>query len=131
METLLWLTPFPIALAATVAGAARAEREWPDWPAVLTVLGATVAVMVLLATEKDSEISMKTVIAGSAFGALLIATIPLLIYYGLGRALTRHRIWLALVWVATVVPLGYWLIVAFLLSLDIVHCPPDAYECPV
>jgi hypothetical protein len=127
----LVLVPFAAALAATVAGAARAEREWPDWSALLAILGYTIALALYVATWRDPEIRTATVVLGTAFGSFLIAAVPLLTYYGLGRGLAGHRFVLALVWLASVVPLGYYLLIAVLLTGDIVSCPPDAYECPL
>jgi hypothetical protein len=125
------LVPFAAALAATVAGAARADREWPDWSALLAILAYTAALAIYVATWRDAEIRTATVVLGAAFGAFLMATIPLLAYYGIGRTLAGHRFVLALVWLASVVPLGYYLLIAVLLTADIVSCPPDAYECPI
>jgi hypothetical protein len=127
----IYLLPFLAALGASIAGAARAGREWPDWPALLTILGLTAVLAAFVWTWRDDEIQTATVVLGGAFGSLLMATIPLLLYYAMGRALARRRLVLALAWLASVVPLGCWLFLTLLMTADIVSCPPDAYECPL
>jgi hypothetical protein len=127
----IYLVPFLVALAASIAGAARAEREWPDWPALLAILGLTAALAAFVWTWRDDEIRIATVVLGGAFGSLLMATTPLLLYYAMGRALAGRPLVLALVWLASVVPLGCWLFLTVLMTADIVSCPPDAYECPL
>jgi hypothetical protein len=126
----IYLLPFLAALAASIAGAARARREWPDWLALVAILGVTAALWAFMWTWRGPDIGSGTVLFGAAFGAFLVATIPLLVYYGVGRALAGHRLALALVWLASVVPLALWLVMTLLLTANVVSCPQDAYECP-
>jgi hypothetical protein len=130
MNALLFV-PFLATAVACMAGAERANRSFPDWPALLAVVVLSVAMGVFIVSWQDTDVDTGTVVFGAILGATLTATGPLLAYYGLGRTLTGHRMVLALLWLASLVPLTFWLVLTLLLTAGIVSCPPDAYECPV
>ena len=46
-------------------------------------------------------------------------------------ALARWPLVLGGLWLVSLVPLAYYMIIALLFTLDLVYCAPDAYECPV
>ena len=113
-----------------VAGVWRRDAKRPD-PIGLGVAGLTGVLFAVLAiTTHDPEVSAGAAVKGVGLAALLGA-LPSYGLFALGRALAHRRLALAAVCVALMVPLGYGYFVGWLVVLDHVHCPPDAYECPV
>ena len=47
-----------------------------------------------------------------------------------GRVLVRHLVVLGLVCGASAVPVGFYFLIGWILTLGLTHCLPDAYECP-
>lgn len=131
MEILYFIIPSSLTAAATVVGVARAKAPWPGWRALGAWLALIVATGGLFATAREPGVTETSWAGGIVIGSTMVAALPLLIYYGLGRALAGHRIVLAVLWVASMVPLYFFLFWTGILAWGLVHCPPDAYECPV
>ena len=113
-----------------VAGVWRRDAKRPD-PIGLGVAGLTGVLFAILAiSTHDPEVSAGAAVEGVSLAALLGA-LPSYGLFALGRALARRRVALAAVCLALAVPLGFGCFVGWLVVLDHVHCPPDAYECPV
>ena len=62
---------------------------------------------------------------------LIVGALPVYVFFWLGRALARHLVVLGLVCAASAVPVGFYFLIGWILTLGVTHCPPDAYECPV
>jgi hypothetical protein len=128
---LIVLVPLTVVVAACLAGVARADRDLPDWRALLCTLAVTVAAGVLISTWRDPEVDGDTFAVGVLIGSVLLGGAPVLAYYRLGRALAGHRIVLTVLFLLSLAPLGFYLFMVLLFTLGAVHCPPDAYECPL
>jgi hypothetical protein len=131
MEELFIAAPLLLTLGACIAGVGRAEAFRPDWKAVLGGMVVSLAVAALVFTWRDSEVEGRTVFIGVLIGALVLGAFPVWVYFALGRALAGHRVLLAVLFVASVVPLYLYCFLMLLLVVDVVGCPPDAYECPL
>jgi hypothetical protein len=109
----------------------RSEAFQPDWKAILGGLAFSLAVAALVFTWRGSEVEGRSVFIGVLIGALSLGAFPVWVYFALGRALAARRITLALLFVASLVPLFVYCGLMLLLVYDLVGCPPDAYECPL
>jgi hypothetical protein len=107
------------------------ERRWLNARVLWGALAAIVGVVVILVQARESGVETDEFVKGLILGGAALALLPYVAYYSLGRVLGRHRVVLGFVWLASLAPLYYYSFVAFLWALDLVHCPPDAYECPL
>jgi hypothetical protein len=126
----IYLVVFVIPLLAALAGVLRRGAKRPD-PLVLIGAGALGALFaVLAATTHDPAVSSGDAVQGVVLAALLGA-VPPYAFFLLGRALAEHRITLGLICVASAVPVTYLYVLGWIIVVGLVHCPPDAYECPI
>ena len=63
--------------------------------------------------------------------AFAIGAVPTYGLFVLGRALAAHRVVLGIACTALTAPLAFVYFVGWIFVLGLVHCPPDAYECPI
>jgi hypothetical protein len=121
---------FGAALAAS-AGALRAKVPRPDWLAVAcaTLLGLVAAGWA--ASVHDSDVPGVDLAAGMLLAGFGWGFLPPYLYFLLGRALAEQRLALVLIWAATAVPLVFYYGAGVLLTLEVVNCPADSYECPI
>jgi hypothetical protein len=110
----VYLLPLVLSAAACIVGVVRANTRAPDWPVMLGVLGCILLTGVVLAGARDPDVADGDFVLGVVVGATLLAGLPLLVYYWLGRSFAKRR-----------------LVLAFVYTLDLVQCPPEAYECPM
>ena len=129
---MIWLAPLLGAAVAAALGArlvAPAARTWRT----LLVGGAVYAVLAVLALagERGHGVSDGDYVKGLALAGLLFGPVPFAAYFGLGRALARWRWVLVVVFVVSLAALFYYAFFALIATLELVHCGPDAYECPI
>ena len=128
----LFLLPLSFPLIAVVAGAMSRRPERPyGVPLIVGALIAWVVVGVMAATTHRHGVSAIDLIAGSVGAGMMLGALPVCVFFWLGRALARHLVVLGLVCAASAVPVGFYFLIGWILTLGITHCPPDAYECPV
>jgi hypothetical protein len=126
-----YLAIFAIPVLAVVAGVLRRSAPRPDRPALAGAAIVGVAFAVLAATTHDPDVPFGDAVFGVAAAGLLLGALPPYLFFVLGRALCQHRITLGLICMAVAVPVAYYYLVGWILVLGMVHCPPDAYECPL
>ena len=116
---------------ASIAGVIRRDAPRPDRSVHVGagIVGAAFAI--LAATTHEPGVAVDDAVLGVAAAGLVVGALPVYLFFALGRALANHRVTLALVCLAGAVPLGYFYLLGWILVLGLVHCPPDAYECPV
>ena len=120
-----------IPVLAAIAGALRRHATRPD-PVALAGAGLVgIAFAILAATTHEPGVPLEDAVKGVAAAGLLIGALPVYGFFLLGRALANHRVTLGVLCVAGTVPLAYFYLLGWILVLALVHCPPDAYECPV
>jgi hypothetical protein len=127
----IYLIPLAIPVLAAFAGVMRSGAERPDRGALVGAGVVGIAFAILATGAHDPAVAALDAVAGVVLAGLVLGTLPVYVYFVLGRALARHRITLALICAASAVPLIYFYLVGWILVLAMVHCPPDAYECPV
>jgi hypothetical protein len=119
-----------IPLLAAVAGAlshgAPRAHRWALGGSALV----GIAFAVLAATTHEPGVPIQGAVFGVATVGVVVGALPPFLFFVLGRALGEHRLVLGLVCVAAAVPLVYFHLLGWILTLAMVHCPPDAYECP-
>ena len=128
---LLLLVPAALSGSALAAGLLTSRQRRLNRYAVLGGLAWALLLVIVVNGDHDPEVSAGGYIRGLLFAAGLMALLPWALYYALARAMVKYPIALALLWAASIVPLYYFQFLAFLLALDGVACPPDAYECPL
>ena len=130
--SIYYLVSVGIAALAALAGVMRSGATRPDPVALVGAGIASIAFAILAAGEHDPAVSTADAVTGVILAGLLLGALPVYVFFVLGRALARHRITLALICAASAVPLVYYyILVGILVVADLVHCPPDAYECPI
>ena len=82
-----------------------------------------------MASERDPAVTSQDYALGVVVGAVG-AAIPIAGYYALGR-LTGNRVLLAAVWLVSLVPLGFYVLLVALAAAGLVSCPDGANDCPV
>jgi hypothetical protein len=114
----------------TVAGALRRKAPRPDWIAVggAALVGAVFGV--LAATAYETGVSTEDAIKGVAL-AIVVGAFPAYGLYEVGRALASRRVVLGFACLMLTAPLAALYFVGWIFVLALVHCPPDAYECPL
>jgi hypothetical protein len=132
---LAYLVPAGIAglgaLIAAVIGVIRAGAKRPD-PVVLVAVGiAAVGFSVLAASQHDPDVAPSEAFAAVAVASLMLGALPAYGYFVLGRTLAQDPIKLWLIGASSVLALMYGQILGWIFVLDLVYCPPDAYECPI
>jgi hypothetical protein len=65
-----------------------------------------------------------------ALAGVMLGALPVYVFFLAGRSLAQDRIALALICAANAVALVYYYAIGFFYVLGLVHCPPDAGECP-
>jgi hypothetical protein len=128
---LIYLLPVGIAALAALIGVIRSGADRPDPLALLPAGIAAVGFAVLAASEHDPAVAVGDAITGIVLAGVLLGAVPVYVFFVLGRALAQHRITLALVCAASVVPLFFYYVIGLLIVGELVYCPPDAYECPI
>ena len=102
----------------------------PD-PVVIAGAGLVgIAFAIVAATTHDPGVSLDNAVKGVAAAGLLMGALSVYLFFLLGRALANHRVTLRVLCAAGTVPLVYFSVIGWILVLGLVHCPPDAYECP-
>lgn len=120
-----------IPLFAAVAGALSRGAARPRRWAVAGSALVGIAFAVLAATTHEPGVPIEDAVLGVVATGLVVGYLPPYLFFRLGCALGEHRIVLGLVCAAAAVPLVYFYLLGWILTLAAVHCPPDAYECPV
>ena len=115
----------------TAVGFADRDRQGFRAGGALVVGVAAILVFAWLASTKEPDVPTSEFVTGLVLGTLAIGALPAAGYYALGRVLGGRPGWLVVAWLATQVPLVFYLFVAALFSLSMTHCGPDAYECPI
>ena len=131
MLSLIYLAPVAVAVFATGIGVMRSNAARPDPVALLATGIGGIAFAVLAVSQHDPGVAPGDAVAGVALAGVMLGAVPVYVYFVLGRALARHQVALWLICAASAVPLVYYDLIGFLFVLDLVYCPPDAYECPV
>lgn len=90
-----------------------------------------IAFAILAATTHDPEVPVGDAVFGIAAAGVLLGALPPYLFFLLGRALGEPRITLGVICAAASVPVTYYYLLGWILVLAAVHCPPDAYECPI
>jgi hypothetical protein len=122
-----WAKPGRVPRSGDEAEAGRAIA--PRWIAVALAALISVAFGVEAYVDHAAEVSSGQALGGAVI-ALLATTVPLGVYWAMGL-LTRRLEWLVVVWVASLVPLYVYALVALLLVISHTQCGPQAYECPL
>jgi hypothetical protein len=117
-------------LLAWLLGRATRLRRWPDRRPLALIGALTVATGIAAATGRDTGVHTGPYLAGIAVGAVFLAALPLTAYYALGRWTRIHAGFVAMIWLVSLAPLALYWIYALLVTVALVGCPPDAYECP-
>ena len=120
-----------LSAAFCVRGARWTEQRGVDAVLVAGLLALALACGLALAGQRGEGVPGGEFAFGLVFGASVLAVLPALAYWWLGRALARWPLVLGGLWLVSLVPLAYYMIIALLATLDLVYCAPDAYECPV
>lgn len=127
---LYYLIPVAVAAVLAVAGVIRRDSARPDVPALVAVALAGVGSAVLAASTHEPDVPAGQAVFGVLGAGVFLGAAPACAYFALGRALARRPIALGLVFAASAVPLVVYLLMGWFVVIDVVHCPPDAYECP-
>jgi hypothetical protein len=127
----IYLIPVAVPALAALAGVIRSDVDRPDHLALLGSGLVGIAFAVLAATTHEPGVPTGDAVAGVIAAGLVLGALPPYLFFLLGRALSEHRVTLGLICAAGTVPLAYFYLVGWILVLGMVHCPPDAYECPV
>jgi hypothetical protein len=124
------LVPLLVAGIATGLGvsAGRTGRRWFTFvPIVLW----SVFVVLLTIVARVEGVSDGAVASGAVIALFSIGLLPPLFYLAMGWFLARRPVVLAIVWVASLIPVAYYLFLAFIVVVGKVACTPDDYECPI
>lgn len=131
VSTVLWiLLLVALVCAPAAAGVLRRGAARPDWLAVAGAAVVGIVFAVLAITTYRTGVSTENAIKGAAV-AMLLGAAPAYALFALGRALATHRVVLGIGCLALTVPLGFMYFIGWIVVLGFVHCPPDAYECPI
>jgi hypothetical protein len=130
VSTVLWiLLLLALVGVPAVAGVLRRNARRPDW---LPLAGAAVIGIgfgVVTMTGYDAGVSTGDAVKGVAL-AVALGAAPAYGLFALGRALAERPVVLGIACVAVTVPLAVVYFIGAILVAGLVHCPPDAYECP-
>ena len=97
----------------------------------VTAVAWTALVIAFVVSTHDPEVSSGSYAGGIAVGAVFGGLLPIAVYHALGRGFARRRGLVTVIWLASLVPFGYFLFFVLFISVDMAGCPPDAYECPL
>jgi hypothetical protein len=131
VSTVLWiLLLLALVCVPAAAGALRRAAARPDWLAIggAVLVGAVFAV--LAATTHVAGVSAEQTIKGIVV-AYAVGAVPAYALYEIGRVLARRRVVLGFTCLLLSAPLAYLYFIGWIIVLGFVHCPPDAYECPL
>jgi hypothetical protein len=121
--------PGSIGLAVSLIGVRRSGRPGFDLVGASTIALILACATVYAATQHAPNADSRRFIGGLVLAALLGGAAPATAYYGLGRGLARHRVWLGILWAASLVPLFLYMVIVLVWVLDLVTCPPGASGC--
>jgi hypothetical protein len=130
VSTVLWILLVVALVGGPAAvGALRRGAPRPDWLAVggAALVGAVFGV--LAATTHRTGVPTEDTIKGVTL-AVAVGAVPAYALYEVGRALATHRVVLGFACLLLTAPLAALYFIGWILVLALVHCPPDAYECP-
>ena len=130
-EVLFVVAPALVSLVPTLAGILERTRARAGPGGVLAGMLISVPVVVLLVDSHARGVSTSDFILGLLLGTVFIGLLPAFLYYNLGQGMAGRLGWLALVWLLSQVPLWFYVFFLVIATLDLTHCPPDAYECPL
>lgn len=131
IETALWILLLLALVGVPAAvGAWRREAPLPDWLAVAGASAVGIVFAVLAATTHQDGVSTESTARGLLL-AWMVGAAPAYLLYLLGRVLARRRIVLVFACLLVAAPLAFGYFLGWIIVLDFVHCPPDAYECPL
>ncbi len=99
------------------------------WIPVALVALISVTLGVLAYSGHAPDVSRSQALAGAAI-ALLACGMALSMYWALGR-LVRRLPFLVVGWIASLVPLYAYALLALLIVAGHTQCGPEAYECPL
>jgi hypothetical protein len=131
VSAVLWILLLAALVCVPAAvGAVRRGVGRPDWLAIGGAAAVGVVFGVLAATTHQAGVltqeAIKGVILAAALGAL-----PAYGLYELGRVLAARRVLLGIACAVLAAPLAFVYFIGWIVVLGFVHCPPDAYECPL
>jgi hypothetical protein len=127
---LSYLLPGGIAALAALIGVIRTDAQRPDPVGLLAAGVATVGFAVFAAGQHEPDVPVGDAVAGVALAGVMLGALPVYVFFLAGRSLAQDRIALALICAANAVALVYYYAIGFFYVLGLVHCPPDAGECP-
>jgi hypothetical protein len=131
VSTVLWILLLLALVAVPAAtGALRRGVARPDWLAIGGAAAVGAVFGVLAATTHVAGVSTENTIKGIAL-AFAVGAAPAYALYEVGRLLARRRVWLSLACLLLTAPVAFLYFIGWIIVLGFVHCPPDAYECPV
>ena len=84
---------------------------------------------VLAVTIYETGVSTEDTIKGVAL-AFALGAVPSYALFALGRALATRRVVLGIACAVLTAPVAFVYFVGWIVVTGLVHCPPDAYECP-
>ena len=130
VSTVLWILLL-LALVGVPAAVGNLRRgtPLPDWLAVggAALVGAVFGV--LAATTHQAGVSTEDTIQGVVL-AVVLGALPAYTLYEVGRWLAGRRVVLAITCLVLAAPFAFVYFVGWIVVVWLVHCPPDAYECP-
>ena len=130
VSTVLWiLLLLALVCVPAAAGALRRSASRPDWLAVGGAVAVGIVFGVLAVTIYETGVSTEDTIKGVALGFALGAA-PSYALFALGRALATRRVVLGIACALLTAPAAFVYFVGWIVVTGLVHCPPDAYECP-
>ena len=108
-----WYMGYVVVIAGLSAAFCVRGARWPDQRGVdVALIAGLVAVAVVcaiwLAGQRQVGVPGGEFAFGLVFGACVLAVLPALAYWWLGRALARWPIVLGGLWLVSLVPLGYY-----------------------
>jgi drug/metabolite transporter (DMT)-like permease len=118
------------ALVFTLAGVHAREAVLIRRGAPMAAVLLAIVLTVFTARSHDPGVSTNDYVVGLAL-TFALTGLAAMGYYALGRGLARHPIALTLAFLVTVPMLFVAGFISLIVIVDLVHCPPDAYECPL
>jgi hypothetical protein len=131
VSTILWIL-LVVGLVGVPAalGAVRRAEPRPDWLAVAGAAAVGIVFGVLAATTYETGVSTEDTIKGVAL-AFLVGSVPAYALYEIGRLLATRRVVLGFACLLLTARVAALYFIGWIFVLGLVHCPPDAYECPL
>lgn len=130
VSTVLWILLLVALVGVPAAvGAVRHAVPRPDWLAVGGAALVGVVFGILAGTIYETGVSTEDTIKGIAL-AFALGAVPAYALFALGRALATRRVVLGIACALLTAPAAFVYFVGWIVITGLVHCPPDAYECP-